>query len=98
MACLRGDVCLTVGTGLIVSSNCSFLVYDTRKDPDAPENLIILQGEGHTRRRRLWNRGLTPEALREYEALIAKRASQVVSRIQENKGSIDLASLVNYFT
>ncbi|KAK7680564.1 hypothetical protein QCA50_016346 [Cerrena zonata] len=72
--------------------------YDARQDPNAPSNLIILREEPHAHRRRLWNRGLTPEALREYEAIIAKRASQVISQIQESKGDIDFASYVNYFT
>lgn len=97
--CPKGDVRLFL---LTINQdpwfNQSFPDYDARQDPNAPGNLIILRGEPHVHRRRLWNRGLTPEALSEYETIIAKRASQVVSRIQESRGTIDFVSYVNYFT
>ncbi|KAJ7816265.1 cytochrome P450 [Mycena leptocephala] len=51
--------------------------YQARQDPSAPLNLVVLQGEAHANRRRLWNRGMSTESLKEYEAIIAKRAFQL---------------------
>ncbi|KAJ7654920.1 cytochrome P450 [Mycena rosella] len=39
--------------------------------------------EAHTAKRRVWNRAVTGAALREYEPLVAKRATQLMSRLVE---------------
>ncbi|KAJ7895864.1 hypothetical protein B0H13DRAFT_1624186, partial [Mycena leptocephala] len=46
--------------------------YEARKGPSAPLNLVVLQGDPHANRRRLWNRGMSTESLKEYEGIIAR--------------------------
>ncbi|KAJ7352519.1 cytochrome P450 [Mycena albidolilacea] len=70
--------------------------YEARKDPKAPSNLIAMQGEAHANRRRLWNRGMSTESLIEYEEVIAKRATQLLSGIADLE-LVDLAAWISYF-
>ncbi|KAK7444524.1 hypothetical protein VKT23_008875 [Stygiomarasmius scandens] len=76
--------------------------YDGRWDPKAPAgSLIILQGEEHTNRRRLWTRGMSPQSLKEYERLIGKRVNLLIEKLEALAGidsSIDLAAWISYFT
>ncbi|KAL0948343.1 hypothetical protein HGRIS_010929 [Hohenbuehelia grisea] len=72
--------------------------YDARQDPSAPRNLIVLRGEEHAVRRRLWNRGLSSASLKEYEVLLAARVAQLVERLQEQKGPIDVAKWLGFFS
>ncbi|KAJ7017517.1 cytochrome P450 [Mycena alexandri] len=74
--------------------------YEGRKDPNAPLNLIVLQGDGHANRRRLWNRGMSTESLKEYEEIIAKRATQLLNCIlgSPDLKSVDLAAWISYFS
>ena len=37
-------------------------------------------------------------ALKEYEPIVAKRAAQLVERVGEQKGVLDLAQWISYFT
>lgn len=61
--------------------------------------MIALQDtELHIQRRRAWNRGLGPAALKGYEDQVAKRASQLVSKIEEHKGEVLLDHWFGYFT
>ncbi|RDX41710.1 high nitrogen upregulated cytochrome P450 monooxygenase 2 [Lentinus brumalis] len=53
--------------------------------------------EEHLRRRRAWNRGLGPVALREYEGIVAERARQLAARLEEQQGEVSLGQWVNYF-
>ena len=74
--------------------------YDARRDPKAPSNLLAMSpGEAHTRRRRLWNRGLSNEALQDYEAIIARLAAALVQGIrQSTDGTLDITAWINYFS
>ncbi|KAJ7123341.1 cytochrome P450 [Mycena filopes] len=74
--------------------------YEGRKDPNAPLNLIVLQGDGHANRRRLWNRGMSTESLKEYEEIIAKRATQLLGCIvaSPNLKYVDLSAWISYFS
>ncbi|KAJ7709643.1 cytochrome P450 [Mycena rosella] len=74
--------------------------YEARKDPRAPLNLVVLQGEGHANRRRLWNRGMSTESLKEYEAIIAKRATQLLDCVASapDPNIVDLAAWISYFS
>ncbi|KAK7032984.1 cytochrome P450 [Favolaschia claudopus] len=71
--------------------------YDGRKDPRAPSNLLAMQGEPHANRRRLWNRGMSTDSLREYEQMIARRATQLLDCIADLE-IIDLAAWISRFT
>lgn len=72
--------------------------YDARRDPTAPGNLIALTGEAHANRRRLWNRGMSTDSLKDYEVLVAKRAHQLVYKLESMKGPLDLAEWLGFFT
>ncbi|KAJ3776194.1 high nitrogen upregulated cytochrome P450 monooxygenase 2 [Lentinula raphanica] len=66
-----------------------------------PENLVTMNGDAHASRRRLWNRAMSTDALREYETIIASRAHELVdaldAQISSRKGSIDMTQWLNYF-
>ncbi|PIL25572.1 cytochrome P450 [Ganoderma sinense ZZ0214-1] len=51
----------------------------------------------HLHRRRAWNRGLGPAALREYEHVLARRAQLLVRRLEEQEGEVNLGQWVNHF-
>ena len=76
----------------------SALDYEARKDPKVPGNLICLTGEAHANRRRLWNRGMSSDSLREYEDIIVRRANQLIERLEGISGVVDLAAWLGYFT
>ncbi|KAF7375103.1 High nitrogen upregulated cytochrome P450 monooxygenase 2 [Mycena sanguinolenta] len=71
--------------------------YSARQDPAAPANLLVLHGEPHANRRRLWNRGMSTESLSEYQQVIAKRATQLLDAIAD-AGVLDFAAWISYFT
>ncbi|KAI0749187.1 high nitrogen upregulated cytochrome P450 monooxygenase 2 [Daedaleopsis nitida] len=58
----------------------------------------IMDTEEHLRRRRAWNRGLGPSALKEYQHLIAIRVHQLVSRLEEQEGEVALGQWINYWS
>ncbi len=53
--------------------------------------------EEHIRRRRAWNRGLGPSALKEFQHLIIRRARQLVDRLAEQNAVVDMGKWFNYF-
>ena len=57
----------------------------------------IMNLDEHLQRRRAWNRGLGPGALKEYEARVARRAQQLIRRLEEQQGEIILGTWINYF-
>ncbi|PIL29990.1 cytochrome P450 [Ganoderma sinense ZZ0214-1] len=52
----------------------------------------------HLLRRRAWARGFTPTALKAYEDRIARRVSQLVARLEEQKGEFLLNQWFNAFS
>ena len=52
----------------------------------------------HAERRKMWNYGFTPTALNGYDDIIFKRATQLVDRLAQQTGSIDLSKWMGYFT
>ena len=57
----------------------------------------ISDTELHLQRRRPWTRGLGPTALKDYEAIVAARASQLAHRLEEQHGMVNLGQWLNYF-
>lgn len=56
-------------------------------------------GEVHAKRRRLWNRGFSSEALMDYEDIIAKHAGDLVEGLERHMdGPIDVVQWINFFT
>ncbi|KLO15624.1 cytochrome P450 [Schizopora paradoxa] len=72
--------------------------YEVHADPDAPKNLVVLKGEEHQNRKRLWKRGMSPEALEEYSSMIAERANLFLDRVAEIPAPVDLVSWFGYFS
>lgn len=60
--------------------------------------VAIQDTETHLRRRKNWNRGMSPAAIREYEPFIAKRARQLVEGLEEQKGAVTIGNWFNYFS
>lgn len=72
--------------------------YDARRDPTAPSNLLAMSpGEMHTKRRRLWNRGLSNESLKEYERVIASRAKDLADGLERQQTVVDFVAWINFF-
>lgn len=58
---------------------------------------LVIPAE-HTQRRKYWERAFTPTAVKDYEPMIEKRVSQLVSALDARKGqNIDLAGWVSFF-
>ncbi|KAI0265869.1 high nitrogen upregulated cytochrome P450 monooxygenase 2 [Gloeopeniophorella convolvens] len=56
-------------------------IWDNRREPDA---LIAIRDPTlHARARKPWDRGLSSRALKDYEPRIAKRANQLVERLED---------------
>ncbi|KAF5365196.1 hypothetical protein D9758_005323 [Tetrapyrgos nigripes] len=76
--------------------------YDGRWDPNAPAgSLLILKDEDHASRRRLWTRGMSSQALKEYEGFIGNRANILIEKLEAMAGagsSVDIAEWISYFT
>ncbi|KAF7377786.1 hypothetical protein MSAN_00202000 [Mycena sanguinolenta] len=71
--------------------------YESGRHKDTPPAIVCLSGEAHTAKRRVWNRAMTSACIREYEPLIVKRASQLISCLREQTGSVDLVHWLDLF-
>ena len=62
--------------------------------------MIVLTGQAHANRRRLWNRGLSTESLRQYESVLADRVKQLMDHLTDAAllDSVDLSRSIGYFT
>ncbi|KAH9938835.1 high nitrogen upregulated cytochrome P450 monooxygenase 2 [Epithele typhae] len=58
----------------------------------------IMDGDEHLSRRRPWNRGLAPSALKEYEPRVRARGNQLLTRLGEQNGEVVLGKWFNYFS
>ena len=68
----------------------------------------IQDTDEHLRRRKAWQRGMSPAAIREYEHFVARRAGQLIARLEQKsqeqegagkeKKAIDVGTWFNYFT
>ncbi|GJE86759.1 cytochrome P450 [Phanerochaete sordida] len=64
-----------------------------------PLPLISLPDDAeHARRRRSWNRAFSSAAVKEYQPIVAQRATQLIHALQEQQGVVDLAQWMSYFT
>ncbi|KZP23056.1 cytochrome P450 [Athelia psychrophila] len=73
-------------------------VWSGRDPENKTKALIEISGPEHTRRRRAWNRAFNSEALKGYEEIIEKRATQLMQTLGNQVGSTDLAMWISYFT
>ncbi|KAJ7080333.1 high nitrogen upregulated cytochrome P450 monooxygenase 2 [Mycena belliarum] len=73
--------------------------YSAGRPSSSPPSIVELAGDAHKAKRRVWNRAMAGEALRAYEFLIVKRATQLVARLAEEaqRGSVDLVAWFDFF-
>jgi cytochrome P450 len=77
----------------------SVLDYNARRDPEgASVSLIVLSGEEHAMRRRVWDHGMGSESLSEYAELISKRGLQLVHELESIEGVVDISAWISYFS
>ena len=60
--------------------------------------LSTTQQAEEEQRRRPWQRAFTPAAIKEYEAQLSKRTSQLVARLEAQQGEVRLDQWFDYFT
>ena len=61
--------------------------------------VALMDTEQHLHRRRNWQRGMSPSALKGYEALVARRARLLLRRLEEQKGApVAMGEWFNFFT
>ncbi|KAK7032590.1 hypothetical protein VNI00_012853 [Paramarasmius palmivorus] len=73
--------------------------YGPRRDPRTKGSVLVLNGEDHRNRRRLWNRGMNTDSLREYEDIIKRRARELVDALKSRKdGEVDLNEWFSFFS
>ena len=53
--------------------------------------------EEHARRRRAWNRGLGPAALKSYEDVMFGRVRQLLNLLEGQRGPVFLGRWIKYF-
>ncbi|ESK88155.1 cytochrome p450 [Moniliophthora roreri MCA 2997] len=71
--------------------------YQVRRDERTEGSLLELVGDPHTARRRMWNRGMSSESLREYEDIIYRHATQLVEGLA-SRSQVDLGRWLGYFS
>ena len=61
-----------------------------------PPLIGIRDGAEHAKRRRTWNRGFNPVAMRQYEPAVHERVLQLLETILQ-RGRVDLGESFGYF-
>ena len=61
-----------------------------------PPLIGIRDGAEHAKRRRTWNRGFNPTAMRQYEPAVRERVLQLLEAIVQ-RGRVDLGETFGYF-
>jgi len=75
--------------------------YVHRQDHRNPGPLICLNGDAHTSRRKIWNRGMSSESLYEYEESMSERVRELVHKLGQlaDEGSVvDIGKWISYFS
>ncbi|KAF8218320.1 cytochrome P450, partial [Mycena galopus ATCC 62051] len=71
--------------------------YESGRHSATPPAIVCLSGEAHTAKRRVWNRAMTSACIREYEPLVVKRASQLISHLRDLNSTVDLVHWLDLF-
>lgn len=61
-----------------------------------PPLIGIRNSTEHTKRRRTWNRGFNPTAMKQYEPMVYAKVLQLLETIVQ-RGQVDLAEIISYF-
>ncbi|KAF7295565.1 hypothetical protein MIND_01096500 [Mycena indigotica] len=74
--------------------------YEPRVDPvHGTRSLLTSRGDAHANRRRIWNRGMSSESLRDFELILEKRLRQLLEHFDKfasTKSEIDMAAWFSY--
>ncbi|KAF8168800.1 cytochrome P450 [Mycena galopus ATCC 62051] len=74
-------------------------MYHSLQPSNEPSSLIgTLDMAEHAEKRKSWSQGFTPAALKEYDPIIQGRTNQLVQRLEQQVGTIDLGKWISYFT
>ncbi|KAF7295569.1 hypothetical protein MIND_01096900 [Mycena indigotica] len=68
---------------------------DATQPPDAPRTVVTIWGEGHTAKRRVWNRAMTSASQRNYDPFLIRRARQLMSHL--STAADDAVDMVFWF-
>ena len=81
-----------------VSHTICWVAYLRLKLRENPHALAGTTGQERIVRRRIWSRGFTSEALKEYQPIIAAKANELLESLSARVGKdLDLASWLNLF-
>jgi cytochrome P450 len=83
---------------LMISFNMSgyqvYVPYDTDGSL-----LDLLDNDAHSKRRKIWERALTPNAIKSYEPILQDRLAQFINGMTIRKGqTVDIAEWFGFFT
>ncbi|KIK67013.1 hypothetical protein GYMLUDRAFT_156769, partial [Collybiopsis luxurians FD-317 M1] len=73
-----------------------YRVHQLPGDKSHPLNLI--KGDIHRNRRRLWSRGLSQEALFNYDSNLAQKVRMLVSGIEKGSSGVNMVEWLQFFT
>ena len=62
-----------------------------------PPLIGVRDGPKHAKRRRTWNRGFNPAAMKEYEPMVHRRILELLEVIVQ-RGQVDLCEIFGHFT
>ena len=62
-----------------------------------PPLIGVRDAPGHAKRRRTWNRGFNPAAMKEYEPMVHKRVLELLEVLVQ-RGQVDLSTMFGYYT
>ncbi|KAJ7074052.1 high nitrogen upregulated cytochrome P450 monooxygenase 2 [Mycena amicta] len=71
--------------------------FEGGRHASTPPTIVSLVGDAHTAKRRVWNRGMTASAIRDYDPLLAKRARQLIDHLDSQGARPDPVDLVFWF-
>ncbi|KAJ8090639.1 hypothetical protein PM082_018196 [Marasmius tenuissimus] len=73
--------------------------YSTRRDERTEGSLLALTGDARIKRRRVWARGMSTEAMREYEIAVKPLVTKLSERFSEQAYKVvDIGEWFNYFS
>ncbi|KAG7093197.1 hypothetical protein E1B28_006887 [Marasmius oreades] len=73
--------------------------YSTRRDDRTEGSLLALTGEARVKRRRVWARGMSADAIRDYEPVVRQQANRLFERLYERTYKVvELGEWLNYFS
>lgn len=83
---------------LLISFNVSgyqvYVPYDTEGSL-----LDLIDNDAHSKRRRIWERALTPNAIKSYEPILQERLGQFINGMTIRRGQpVDIAEWFGFFT